>query len=95
MKVTLALIPAGESEATEDRDFEIPTLPRPGDKICFDRPRRERQYFVVKQIMWQMMTSVSENEAKEGRVTDEQGVTNGITIVCEHDRRRSRKAETE
>ena len=36
-----------------------------------------------------MMTSVSENDAKEGRVTDEQGVTDGITIVCEHDRRES------
>lgn len=85
MKVVLAFAPFGSSSATEGRDFDVPTLPRPGDSICFHRPERQRQYFNVKQIIWQVKTSVPKATSRRGRVVDEKGVTDGITIVCERD----------
>lgn len=85
MKVVLAFAPFGSDSITEGREFDVPTFPRPGDSICLHRPGREGQYFIVKQIVWQMKTSVSEEDVKRGRVMNEEGVTDGITIVCEHD----------
>ena len=85
MKVELALSKSDEDEAYDGREFDVPALPRPGDQIWFRRHGKPRQYFIVKDVVWQMTTSVAQSDIEGENVMEESGVTDSITIICDHD----------
>jgi hypothetical protein len=79
MEVTLAFKKLDEDSTCEyqARSFEVPALPRPGDQISFHRPGKEPRYFIVREIVWELKTSVEANI--------ERAFTNDITIFCDQD----------
>jgi hypothetical protein len=78
MEVTLAFRNSDENSTYqyEARIFEVPALPRPGDRISFHRQGKEPRYFIVRDIEWEVKTSV------EGNI--ETAFTE-ITIFCDED----------
>jgi hypothetical protein len=81
MEVTLAFRKSDEDSTHkheyEARIFEVPAVPRPGDRISFYRQGEEPRYFIVREIVWEMKTSV------EAHV--ERAFADEITILCDED----------
>jgi hypothetical protein len=79
MEVSLAFRNSDENSTYdyEARSFDVPAVPRPGDRISFHRQGKEPRHFIVRDIEWEMKTSV------EGNV--ETAFIDEITIFCDED----------
>jgi hypothetical protein len=80
MKVKLTFVPPGGGEADYSLDFNLPSVPNPGDYIVVSRPNRVgTEDFKVRRTWWDLEypnISVQANEKKSGKVRR-------IVVECE------------
>lgn len=83
MKVTLVFVPPGGGEADYSMDFELPSLPQPGDYISITRPNRlGTEDFIVRRTWWFLQHP--DNSLSGESITESvTGTCRGLTVECE------------
>jgi hypothetical protein len=85
MRVRLVFVPPGGGEADYQLEFELPSIPQPGDYISISRPGSEgdamgTETFTVRRSMWELeYPNLSSMTAKPG----EHGKAANIWVECE------------
>jgi hypothetical protein len=80
MKVTLIFVPPGGGEADYSLDFDLPSVPQPGDYISIQRPTETGfEDFIVRRVWWYLTYPKSEGIT----TTTTLGKCEGITVEGE------------
>ncbi len=80
MKVRLVFVPPGGGEADYSLDFELPSLPQPGDYISIMRPDQQgTEDFIVRRTGWTLDYPSNDVIAKQ----DTEGKVASIAVECE------------
>jgi hypothetical protein len=82
MKATLVFVPPGGGEADYSLDFEIPSVPQPGDYVSIKRPGQQGTIdFIVRRTWWHMEYP---SDALYGDPDNPiYGSVTGIVVECE------------
>jgi hypothetical protein len=82
MKVRLIFVPPGGGEADYSLDFDLPSLPRPGDYISIKRPDvMGTEDFIVRRTWWNLEFPDSKLARSDSDQTH--GGVKSIAVECE------------
>ena len=80
--------PKGAVRAEYGVTFQMPAIPRVGDKILVRRPETAEEIqpdetFVVRRIEWALKSPIFLNPVKAAKQSDEVGIVDIVTVECE------------
>ena len=88
MKIDFAFFQKGGVRAEYGLTFEMPSIPRVGDKILVRRPETAEEIqpdetFVVRRIEWALKSPIFLDPVKAAKQSDEAGIVDLVTVECE------------
>jgi hypothetical protein len=88
MKIDFAFFRKGAVRAEHGLTFDMPALPRVGDKIVVRRPETAEEIhpeetFVVRRIEWALKSPMFLDQVKAAKQTYEVGTVDMVTVECE------------
>ena len=82
MRVNLVFVPPGGGEADYSLDFELPSVPQPGDYITISRPDQDgTEDFIVRRTWWYLEYPGTELYRTERSTVH--GKVQSLTVECE------------
>ena|SRR5215204_33944 len=81
MKVNLAFVPPEGGDVEYSLQFELPSVPQPGNYISIIRPDQQvgSEDFIVRHILWHLEHPTTEASGEEV----ETGTMRGLYVQCE------------
>jgi hypothetical protein len=81
MKVNLAFVPPEGGDVEYSLQFELPSVPQPGNYISIIRPDQQvgTEDFIVRRILWHLEHPTTGAYGEEG----ETGTMRGLYVQCE------------
>jgi hypothetical protein len=80
MKVNLAFVPPEGGDVEYSLEFELPSVPQPGNYISITRPGQlGAEEFIVRRILWHLEHPTTGAYGEEG----ETGTMRGLYVQCE------------
>jgi len=85
VNVTLTFVPPGGGEADYCLDFELPSIPQPGDHISIMRPSADGTAdFIVKRTWWNLSADNDGGNSQLNSITVECEFAEGLTSSTQH-----------